>query len=110
MRLSRVSVGLAVRAAREAAGFTLADLANFTQISVASLSRSENGLRDMGFAEIAAVADAVRIDIEQLRSLAETFERAESGKTAERRSRLTDDLNELQRLAVEAAIEVRSRR
>lgn len=108
MKLSRASVGLAVRAARDAAQLTLNDLANMTGITLASLSRSENGLRDIEFAEAVAIANAAKIDVETLRTLAETFERAGAAKTAKKRSALEEDLNELQRLAVEAAIEART--
>ena len=108
MKLSRASVGLAVRAAREAAGMTLGDLAGAAGMTATSLSRSENALRDIEFAEIVAIADAVKIDVETIRSLAETFERAGTAAKSKSRSKLTDDLNELQRLAIEAAIEVRN--
>ena len=108
MKLSRASLGLAVRAAREAAGYTLVDLAGATNLSVASLSRTENGLRDVEFAEVVAIAEAVKIDVEMLRSLAEAFERAGATTKSKSRSKLTEDLNELQRLAIEAAVEVRN--
>lgn len=108
MKLSRVAVGLAVRAARDAAQLTLNDLASMAKMTVASLSRSENGLRDLEFAEAAAIAEACKIDIETLRSLAETFERAGAAKTAQKKSDLQSDLNELQRLAIEAAIDAQT--
>lgn len=108
MKLSRASVGLAVRAAREAAQLTLNDLAPLAGMTTTSLSRSENGLRDIEFAEAVAIANAVKIEVETLRTLAETFERAGAAKKAQKKSDLKDDLNELQRLAIEAAIEART--
>ncbi len=108
MKLSRASVGLAVRAAREAASLTLSDLAGAVGMTTASLSRSENGLRDLEFAEVVAIAEAVRIDVEWIQSLAETYERTDAGKKLRRKSELTEDLNDLRRLAIEAAIEARS--
>lgn len=107
MKLSRMSVGLAVRAMRDAARLTINDLATMTGISISSLSRTENGLRDLNFAEATAIAAAVKIDIEHLRTLAETFER--EGVTDKQRqvSELERDLNELQRLAIETAITAR---
>lgn len=98
-------MGLAVRAAREAARLTLNDLAQMTGITATSLSRSENGQRDIEFAEAVAIANAVKIDVETLRTFAETFERAGVAKKAQKMSDLEKDMNELQRAAVEAAIE-----
>ena len=108
MKLSRASVGLAVRAAREAARLTLNDLAPMAGMTITSLSRSENGLRDIEFAEVVAIANAAKIDIETLRTLAETFERAGAAKKVQRKSALAKDLNDLQRLAIEATIEAQT--
>lgn len=108
MKLSRISVGLAVRAAREAAGLTLNDLAGITGITLSSLSRSETGQRDLAFTEVLAISDGLKIDPETLRSLAETFERAGATKTQHKRDQLARDLNDLQRLAIEATIEARA--
>ena len=108
MNLTRTSVGLAVRAAREAAGHTLKDLAGLTGISLSSLSRSENAERDLAFTEVLAIASALKIDAETLRTLAETFERAGAAATQTKRDQLSRDLNDLQRIAVEAAIEARA--
>jgi transcriptional regulator with XRE-family HTH domain len=105
MKLSRISVGLAVRSAREAAELTLNDLAKLTGMTVPSLSRSENGLRDLEFAEVVAIANAVKLNLETVRSLAETFEYAGSAETARKKSELERDLVVLQRSAIEAAIE-----
>lgn len=102
MKLSRASVGLAVRAARESARLTLNDLAQMTGITAASLSRSENGLRDIEFVEAVAIATAVKIEVETLRTFAETYELA---GVAQKKSELEKDLNDLKRAAIEAAIE-----
>jgi transcriptional regulator with XRE-family HTH domain len=108
MKLSRTSLGLAVRAARDAAKMTIGDLATATDISHTLLSRSENGLRDLSFTEVEAIAAAVKIGPEDLRTLAETFERAGAHEKQQNITQLQRDLNELQRKAVEAAIEVRA--
>lgn len=108
MQLSRISVGLAVRAARDAAGLTLNDLATMTGITASSLSRSETGQRDLAYTEVLAIADALKIDGEALRTLAETFERAGVENNQRQRDALARDLNDLQRLAIEAAIEARA--
>lgn len=108
MKLSRITIGLAVRAARAAAGLTLKDLAEPAGMTVSSLSRSENGERDMTFAEISAIAAEVRLGVEDLRTLAETFERDGAATLAEGRKGLARDLNKLQRLAIEAAIEAKA--
>lgn len=105
MRLSRASVGLAVRAVREAARLTLSDLAQEVGMTTASLSRTENGLRDIEFAEAVAISAAVRIELETLRTLAETFEHAGTAAAIQQKSQLQSDLRELQRAAIEAAVE-----
>jgi transcriptional regulator with XRE-family HTH domain len=104
MKLSRPSVGLAVRAAREAAGLTLKDLAGMTEIPVYLLSRTELGERDLGYTELLAVIDAVKIDEIVLRDFAATFER---DGVAEKRQ-VVRDLNELQREAIAALIGTRA--
>lgn len=108
MKLSRASVGLAIRAAREAAGLTLKDLAGSTGLTLSSLSRSETGQRDTEFAELVSISDAVRISVEDLRTLAETCERQGAAEKQRQRSQLEDELNKLQQLAIEAAIEARA--
>ena len=107
MKLTRISVGLAVRAAREAAGLTLNDLAKATGITLSSLSRSETGQRDLAFTEVLTITRALKIDAEALRTLAETFERRGAVKARKKLDQLSRDLNELQRLAIETAIEAR---
>ena len=110
--LSRASLGLAVRAAREAAGLTLNDLVGMTGLTQSTLSRSELGERDIAFTELLAIADAVKVDLEDLRTLAETFERegaAEKHAAKQHaRSQLAHDLNDLQRLAIETAVAARA--
>lgn len=108
MQISRIALGMAVRAVRDAAKLTLNDLAVATGMTSSSLSRSETGLRDLTFAEVLAIATAVKIDVDTLRSMAETFERAGAEKTRLQRDAFARDLNELQRLAIEAAIEART--
>ena len=70
-----------------------------------SLRRAE---RDLAFTEVLAIASALKIDAETLRTLAETFERAGAAATQTKRDQLSRDLNDLQRVAVEAAIEARA--
>ena len=101
-------MGLAVQSARNAARFTLNDLASLAGMTTSSLSRSERGERDLGFSEVVAISNAVKIDVETLRSLAETFERDGAAQAHGKLSALEKDLNELQRLAFEAAVEARA--
>lgn len=108
MKLSRNSVGQAVRAARDAAGLTLADLAGQVDITISSLSRTELGQRDLTFAELAAIAGAVQLGVEDFRMLAETYER-DAAPQQVAMAELKRDLNELQRQAVMTAIEARAR-
>lgn len=108
MKLSRTTLGLAVRAARDAAGLTLNDLAGIAGMTPSSLSRSENGLRDLSFEEAVAIAAAVHVDVQTLRTLAETFELEGVAEKSSAQAALKQDLYLLQRKAVEVAIEARS--
>lgn len=109
MKLSRASVGLAVRAAREAAGLTLKDLAGSTGITLNTLSRGELGERDIAFTELVNITKTLQIGVEDLLNLAENCERSGIAAIHDKRSELERDLLALQRLAIESAIEVRAR-
>jgi transcriptional regulator with XRE-family HTH domain len=100
-------MGLAVRAARDAAKLTQPDLAAMTGIPVSTLSRTETGDRPLAFAEALALAEAFKINIDQLRELAEAYEVSMSAGSASSKHR-TADFAELQRLAIEAAIAARA--
>jgi transcriptional regulator with XRE-family HTH domain len=100
MKLSRASVGFAIRAARDAAGLTLRDLAGLTGISHTLLGRTELGERDVGYLELLAIAEAVKLDELTLREYAKTFER--DGLPEQRQ--IVRDANRLQRLAIEALV------
>jgi transcriptional regulator with XRE-family HTH domain len=106
MKLSRTAMGLAVRAARDAAKLTASDLAMHAQIERSALSRTENGIRALEFAEAVAIASVLNIDVETLRTLAETFEREGVAQKREMQKTLQADLVRLQRLAIETAIDL----
>jgi transcriptional regulator with XRE-family HTH domain len=108
MKLSRTSVGLAVRAARAAARLTLKDLAGLTGIVLSTLSRTENGERDLAWTELLLVAEAVKIDPSRLHDLARNIEEKGAAEKQSQRNRLAEDLLELERLGIEAAIEARA--
>jgi len=109
MKLTRTSLGLAVRSARRVGQVTLSDLAAATGLTVSSLSRTENGERDLGFGEASLIAEALKIDVETLRSLAEAIERGGAADKKSASAGLARDLAELQRVAMEAVIEARLR-
>jgi transcriptional regulator with XRE-family HTH domain len=108
MIISRISMGLAIRAVRDMAKLTLSALSDKTGIPISSLSRIENGLRSVDFAEALAIAEVAKIDISTLRTLAETFERQGVAENLQCQNSLKKDLNNLQRLAIEAAIASRA--
>lgn len=107
--LSRAAVGQAVSAVRQAAGLTLQELAKLTGIGISSLSRTEAGLRDASFAELVAIAGAVHLSVDTLQTLAQGIERQGASELARRRDQLEQDLLELQRAAVEAAVKARAK-
>lgn len=104
MKLSNTSIGLAVHAARDAAKLTLTDLSSLSGLPTSSLSRVENGLRGLDFSEAVVIADALKVSVGALQSLAETFEREGAVEKAQSKKQLMKDLIELQRQAVEIAI------
>lgn len=106
MKISRSSLGLALRAIREAARMTLKDLSASTGIAVSSLSRSENGQRDLEFAEVVQVCETVGLDVLAFRMLAESIEEAGSSDIARKGDELKSELLALQQSALEAAVEV----
>jgi len=105
MKLSRTSVGLAVRAARKAANITADKLSELSGMDRSSLSRTENGKRALEFDEAVTITSLLHIDVEALRTLAETFEREGVADKRNTQRAIENDLNRLQRAAVEAAIE-----
>lgn len=108
MKISRASVGAAVRTAREAAQMTAADLATLTDISPSAISRTEAGLRDLHFAEATAVAHVLGLSIDAFMDLAATFERDASRRSETETAGLEQDLVLLQRLAAQTAVENRA--
>jgi transcriptional regulator with XRE-family HTH domain len=104
MKISKTSLGLAIRTSRELARLTLTDLSAVTGLPVSALSRAENGLRSIDFSEAVSIADALKVDLHVLRSLAETFEREGAADKALLKSQLRKELNDLQRLALEMVI------
>ena len=106
MKLSRTAIGMAVRAARDQARLTSADLAEQTGIDKSALSRTENGIRALEFGEALAIAKALKVDVEVLRTFAETFEREGAHEKKQGIKQFEKDLNLLQREAIAAAIEL----
>lgn len=108
MSLSRNAVGLAVRALRDAAARTLEDLAGAAGMTASSLSRTENGLRSVEFAEAVRLAEALGIGVTDFLELAQNIERSGASAKADGRRKLQAELDELQRDAVLAAVEARA--
>jgi transcriptional regulator with XRE-family HTH domain len=104
MRLSRRSVGLALRCARSAAELSASDLAVLVDMSASSLSRTESGQRDLEFTEALAVARVLGVPVSAFQDLVETFEREGDDPSQSRLSEIQRELIELQRQAIEVAI------
>lgn len=108
MRLSRPSVGQALRTARDSAGLTLSALAEVTSLTTSSISRTERGERDLTYSELVEISEVLKIDVEHFRELAEAFERLGAAQKKEQLDTLASDLAKLQKAAIEAVIEARS--
>lgn len=74
MHITRISIGLAVKAAREALKLTANDLSKQAGISTSSLSRTENGFRGFDLEEAVAISEALGIKVQALVDLANEFE------------------------------------
>ena len=105
MKVSRISVGMAVRAARQAARLSLGEISEKTGISVSALSRIENGLPSLDFVEAAYLAEALNVDLEHFRALASTFEEEGLSDQAFQKKEALSALRSIQRLAILAAVE-----
>lgn len=105
MKISQNSVGMAVRAARQAARLSLSDIFEITNISVSALSRIENGVRSLDFLEASAIADVLKVDLEHFRALAVTFEEEGLVNQISNKREALADLRAIQRLAILTAIE-----
>jgi transcriptional regulator with XRE-family HTH domain len=103
MKLSREAVGLATRFARESAGLTLVEFADVLGITKSSLSRAEHGERDLTYPESLEISDALKLEYNDFRTLAWNFER----ERLEDLNEFAKAANEVQRLAVRAAIGAR---
>lgn len=107
MALSRVSIGLAVRSVREAASMTLDELASAAGMTASSLSRTENGLRAIEFAEVVSLAEVAGVSVEAFLDLARSFESHGVAAKSDKRGKLKADLDRLRREAIEAAVEAK---
>jgi transcriptional regulator with XRE-family HTH domain len=105
MKLSRTSLGIAVKTARELQKMTLKDLAVAADLKEYSLSRSENGLRDLEFAEVVAIAQVLHVELAWIINLAENLDRSGVLEATAHKSEIKRELFALERELIEAAIE-----
>lgn len=88
MILSRLSIGMAIKVARERRNMTLQAVADAAVIiNMTTLSRSENGLRDLSFVEVVAIARVTKVDLAWIAKLAETLDRSAELQTMTRKVR-----------------------
>lgn len=64
------SLGEAIRSIRQERKLSLADASKITGMSVATLSKIENGKRSLAYDKLVAIADALEVDISRLFSAA----------------------------------------
>jgi transcriptional regulator with XRE-family HTH domain len=75
LELTRESIGLAIRTARQAMGYSLREMSELTGIAHAMLSRTELGERDVGYVELLVILGALETDELTLREYADAFAR-----------------------------------
>jgi len=105
LKISRTSVGLAVRAARQAARLSLLDISKKTGISISALSRIETGLRSLDFIEASMLAHELNVDLEHFKDLAVTYEKNGISEKIGKHRELMTDLRRAEQLALLVAIE-----
>ncbi len=81
MKLSRDSIGSAIRIAREEAKFTLEQVAAKSGITTSTLSRTEQGERDVSFIEVLTLVEIFGITELTLREYAQRIEKQCKSKT-----------------------------
>jgi transcriptional regulator with XRE-family HTH domain len=101
MELSRISLGMALRTAREAVKVTANDLARQVGMTPSAISRTENGLRALELSEAARIAPVLGTTVEGLLTVAKRLE--ESGLASEQ-SEAVKDFNRSLAEAQEAAL------
>jgi len=72
MKKQRNSTGRTLTKLREAEGWTQADLADVSQVSQATISKIEAGLREPSFATAKRLARAFRVTLDQFANSAKT--------------------------------------
>lgn len=108
MTITRAALGAAVRAARDATGLSIREMATVTNISTTALSRTENGERDVSFVELVAIAKAVRLTVEQMHNLAAACQGQDADRRKDGLTKAQDDWLELQKFALLAVAELRA--
>jgi len=105
LNTSRTSIGLAVRAARQAARISLTELAKRTDINISALSRVETGLRGLEFVEAIALAKELHVSLDHFKDLANTYEKIGVPEKIIKNRQLMNDLRQVHQLAILTAIE-----
>ncbi|AKJ28816.1 helix-turn-helix domain-containing protein [Caldimonas brevitalea] len=107
MKPSRVAVGMAVRALREAAQLSSAGLAAVAGVHPSSLSRTENGLRDLGFAEAVAISAATKVNLGVLGQIAACLDGGPVAEMVRQKAEAAALLDELTAAALDHAVAAR---
>jgi len=107
--LSDIQIGLAVKSARLASGWSAKQLAECGGMSATALSKIESGRQTLSLAQADAVCSALGIRVGHLVALARDVEPI-AGETATLRDRLRHELHMLERQTIKAAVAVAAAR
>lgn len=100
--LSDVQVGMAVKAARKAAGWIAKDLAEQCGIGATAISKIESGNQSLSFITAHQICSALGLDIQQFASLVEKLA-SYADERAAISIQLKADLTRLEQVAINAA-------
>ncbi len=105
--LSDIQIGLAVRTARLASGWSAKQLAEASGISSTALSKIESGKQTLSFAHAYAICLALGIRVDHLVSLMNELPK-QAIETVSLKEKFRADLKRLEQLTIRTAISLQS--
>lgn len=104
---SDTQIGLAVKTARLASGWSAKQLAELCELSPTALSKIESGKQTLSFAHANAICSALKIRLDHLSALAGEVPSL-AIETASLKEKFKADLKNLQQMSIKAAINLQA--
>jgi len=110
--LSDIQIGLAVKAARHASGWSAKQLAEYCGIAPTALSKIESGKQTLSFANAHAICSTLKIRVDHLVVLATNIPSVAieaASRKEQLREQLKADLRRLEQLTIKTAISLNAK-